>query len=675
MEAAKSPTIGVHLIARDEEKLLPACLRSVASFADEIVLVDTGSADGTPRLATAYGAIVARVPWRDDFSAARNAGLALATTDWILVMDADEEAVEGAESLKDFLRDTKAERCGVSMTHALGERPEDAVTSTGERLFRNGRGYRYAGRVHEQLVRGSSSVGGAVAVPTSPLKLLHIGYRPEELSRKRTAERNLRLLEREAAERPQDPFVRYNLGVTYCQLGHASLARESFEASLALAPPDAPYRATLIRDYAQLELAAGREVAARKRLLAETERYPQYPDLHYLHGMCLRRLGRLKEAARAFEAAMRCDAAASAEYICLSGSSTYRSMVEWADIARRCGLREEAVRRYLEALNAEPAYAPAWRGWIETMLEEGGAGEEALLAGMRERIDGEATARRETAARALADAGVYGAAVELLEALERLRALTPDEQAVSVRCLASAGLREEAFARSRRLVESGAENPGGEMGVLCALAAWSLGRSAREALIAAGRPEPASFIWLEAALLRGGARPAEERQADMRAIAPRFVDAALSMRLPELAESIAATVSLSDSTTAGLLYARGYVDRAANRYLGLLRSGSLDAEGAFALGETLVGQGHYSAAAGLFERALAMRGDFSRARFGAAECYVRMANEVAIEGAEDATGATNPLPEAGNLDETLLALEGLGWRTARTGAEKGNAHA
>ena len=67
------------LIARDEERFLPACLASVRGAVDEIVVVDTGSADRTREIAAEAGALVVDFPWCDDFAAARNAGLARAS--------------------------------------------------------------------------------------------------------------------------------------------------------------------------------------------------------------------------------------------------------------------------------------------------------------------------------------------------------------------------------------------------------------------------------------------------------------------------------------------------------------------------------------------------------------------------------------------------------------------
>jgi len=82
------PRLTVTIIAQDEERDLPDCLAS-GSFADEIILVDSGSRDRTRDIARAAGAKVFENPWPGD---APQKGFALerATGDWVLNLDADE---------------------------------------------------------------------------------------------------------------------------------------------------------------------------------------------------------------------------------------------------------------------------------------------------------------------------------------------------------------------------------------------------------------------------------------------------------------------------------------------------------------------------------------------------------------------------------------------------------
>ena len=80
--------ISVVVIARDEEANLPRCLDAV-KWADEIVLVDSGSTDRTVEIAEAAGARVIRTEWKG-FGHSKQTGLDNASGEWVLSVDADE---------------------------------------------------------------------------------------------------------------------------------------------------------------------------------------------------------------------------------------------------------------------------------------------------------------------------------------------------------------------------------------------------------------------------------------------------------------------------------------------------------------------------------------------------------------------------------------------------------
>src|SRR5262245_45665044 len=89
-DEASAPTLSLCMIVREAARSLPEALASVQPFADEIVVVDTGSVDRTRNIAQQYGARLFDFVWRDDFSAARNYSLQQATGNWIFWMDADD---------------------------------------------------------------------------------------------------------------------------------------------------------------------------------------------------------------------------------------------------------------------------------------------------------------------------------------------------------------------------------------------------------------------------------------------------------------------------------------------------------------------------------------------------------------------------------------------------------
>ena len=85
-----SDTISLCMIMKNEEKLLPRCLKSVKGLVNEIIICDTGSTDQSIRIAQSFGARVLQDPWQDDFGRPRNIAIAQATMNYILVLDPDE---------------------------------------------------------------------------------------------------------------------------------------------------------------------------------------------------------------------------------------------------------------------------------------------------------------------------------------------------------------------------------------------------------------------------------------------------------------------------------------------------------------------------------------------------------------------------------------------------------
>jgi (heptosyl)LPS beta-1,4-glucosyltransferase len=93
------PPLSVTIITRNEAAHIAAALASVA-WADERIVVDSGSTDDTVRIARAHGARVETRPW-EGYSAQKNYAASLATHDWILSLDADERV---SDPLRDEIR-------------------------------------------------------------------------------------------------------------------------------------------------------------------------------------------------------------------------------------------------------------------------------------------------------------------------------------------------------------------------------------------------------------------------------------------------------------------------------------------------------------------------------------------------------------------------------------------
>jgi glycosyltransferase involved in cell wall biosynthesis len=93
--------LSVVLATRNEEKNIGACLESVAKIADEIVVIDEGSTDGTREIARKYGARVFKVKHEPIFHKTKQKALDRAAGEWVLQLDADERVTPAlAEEIK-----------------------------------------------------------------------------------------------------------------------------------------------------------------------------------------------------------------------------------------------------------------------------------------------------------------------------------------------------------------------------------------------------------------------------------------------------------------------------------------------------------------------------------------------------------------------------------------------
>ena len=145
------------LITLNEEENLPRCLRSCADLADEVVIVDSGSTDGTARIAREFGARFIHQDWLG-YVGQKNKALSLAGNEWVCSLDADEEL---SPALRDEIRALKQSAPPVTVSgYSLPRcvcyegrwiRHGDWYPDRLVRLFRRSQARFTGGRVHERL--------------------------------------------------------------------------------------------------------------------------------------------------------------------------------------------------------------------------------------------------------------------------------------------------------------------------------------------------------------------------------------------------------------------------------------------------------------------------------------------------------------------------------------------
>lgn len=163
--------LSVIIITKNEAANIRACIGSVA-WADEIIVVDSGSSDGTVEICRELGAKVFAHDW-PGFGMQKNRALSYATHEWVFSIDADERATpELAAQLIKAMRDGRedgfyvprlSQFCGIFIHHS-GWYPDYVL-----RLFKKTKGRFSDDMVHERVIL--EGVAGRLSSP-----LLHYSY-------------------------------------------------------------------------------------------------------------------------------------------------------------------------------------------------------------------------------------------------------------------------------------------------------------------------------------------------------------------------------------------------------------------------------------------------------------------------------------------------------------------
>ncbi len=258
VDRPRAPKVSLTMIVRDEEENLGDCLEGVVELADEMVIVDTGSSDATRDIARHFGAKVTEFEWCDDFSAARNAALDRARGEWIFVLDADDRILDRDQVLLRALferlpADDRAfcmHRVSLATDGHVGSEIEQAL------LFRRSEDVRWRYRVHEQIT--PALLQRDVIFTSTDIRIIHTGYR-DAATLAAKAERNFRIVQKELADRPEDPFLNFSLGMMLVDQRRHSEALEPLRRSESATEPQTEMSRSLAIALTRCLLAAGRK--------------------------------------------------------------------------------------------------------------------------------------------------------------------------------------------------------------------------------------------------------------------------------------------------------------------------------------------------------------------------------------------------------------------------------
>lgn len=146
-----SKKLSALVITKNESATIARCLKSL-TFADEIVVVDANSTDGTGNIARQCGATVFTNPW-PGYGQQRNFGLSHVSGEWVVVVDADEEVpVELSQEIRAAVEKPGGKFYWLRVTTVFLGKPLRHLYGHNLRLFKRDAGHYSDNKVHEQMV-------------------------------------------------------------------------------------------------------------------------------------------------------------------------------------------------------------------------------------------------------------------------------------------------------------------------------------------------------------------------------------------------------------------------------------------------------------------------------------------------------------------------------------------
>ena len=296
------------MIVKNEERFLEDCLKSVQDVVDQIVIVDTGSTDGTLEIAKKYNTEIHRFKWRDDFSLARNESIKYAKGDWILWLDADERLLpESVPELKKLLQaQTKAVAYVVQIRNLQADGRNYKISGA-HRLFNNHKGIRFRGRIHEQVIQSVAELKGEER--SCNVSLEHLGYGLQKDEQDKKNRRNRKLLERMVKEEPGNAYAHFTLAQNYGLTGEQEKAVKHYKIAYQNNTFETGMQCSLLNTMAEA--------------LMKLQRYEQAEKY------CFESIGKIREQVGAYYMLYRIAAARSQEELALQRLLELEKQNKW----------------------------------------------------------------------------------------------------------------------------------------------------------------------------------------------------------------------------------------------------------------------------------------------------------------------------------------------------------
>lgn len=285
--------ISLCMIVKNEAEALPTCLASLSQadpqgWITERILLDTGSSDNTLAIAQTHQCQIHHHPWNHDFAAARNASLAPATGDWILVLDADEQLCPDALTpLQPLLNQPNILAINLLRQEIGASQSPYSLVS---RLFRRhpALSFRrpYHAMIDDSLNELLQTEPSWKVVNTSHIAIRHHGYQTSAIAAQNKFARARQAMEHYRTDHPNDPYCCAKLGALYGEQGNWHRGIALLTQGLSAPDLDAPTRYELHyhlaigqRHQGNAEAAAEHYQAALAQPIAELLKLGAYNNL------------------------------------------------------------------------------------------------------------------------------------------------------------------------------------------------------------------------------------------------------------------------------------------------------------------------------------------------------------------------------------------------------------
>lgn len=352
--------ISLCMIVKDEERVIDACLQSAEPFFKEVIVVDTGSTDGTVDIARRRGAHVFQIEWPESFAEARNESLRHAKGRWIFWMDADDTLpwTSGEAIVRAAIEAASQTMAFVVPVRFVNDDPVYGTVVDHVKLFRNLPGLRFEGRIHEQIVPSIRRTGGSISRLAA--EVLHSGYDTTVEGQARKRKRDYHLLSLELKENPEHPFVLFNWGMTTHFDGRHDEAVDWFDKCLAHSKADESHvrKAYALKALSLREL--GRPDEAMRTVISGLDAVPGDPELLFHKGVLHSLRAEHSQAIECYERVGGADIQGHFSSIDV-GILGFKTHLNLANVYMDRGSYAEAKRHFREAIHNHPGFAPAYQ--------------------------------------------------------------------------------------------------------------------------------------------------------------------------------------------------------------------------------------------------------------------------------------------------------------------------